>query len=93
MRLKIPHMGWNQIKIKQSQCPLWQGIDDFTHVYFCHSYYVQPTDPQVISTQTEYGIDFASSICRDNVLGVQFHPEKSQLMGLRILKNFKELPS
>ncbi len=91
--LKIPHMGWNQIILKQPDCPLLKGIEDKSNTYFCHSYYVKPADNSIICTSTDYGIDFASAICRNNLFGCQFHPEKSQEIGLRILKNFKELAS
>jgi glutamine amidotransferase len=89
-KLAVPHMGWNQLTIRQD-APLFRGIADGTNVYFVHSYYVKPTDSTVVATTTEYGIEFCSSICRDNVMATQFHPEKSQEMGLKILKNFGEL--
>ncbi len=87
-KLKVPQMGWNQIKIKQKKCPLFKGIADLSYVYFCHSYYVKPKSTATVATQTNYGINYASSIWKDNVFGVQFHPEKSQTIGLKILKNF-----
>lgn len=86
--LKVPHMGWNQIKIRDSQCPLFAGVSNMSNFYFCHSYYVNPQDPTIVATTTDYGIEFTSAIARDNVFGVQFHPEKSQTLGLEILKNF-----
>lgn len=89
--LKVPHMGWNQLNIKQASCPLWTGINENANVYFCHSFYVKPKDPKLVSTTTDYGIEFASSIAKDNVFGVQFHPEKSQVVGLKILENFTKL--
>ena len=88
--LKIPHMGWNGLKMKGS-CPLYKGIEDGAFVYFVHSYYVAPDDPRVIATTTEHGIEFVSSICRDNLMATQFHPEKSQRTGLQILANFAAL--
>ena len=88
--LKVPHMGWNQIRLRQD-APLFQGVDESSAVYFVHSYYVIPDDPTVVATVTDYGIEFCSAIRRDNVMAVQFHPEKSQQLGLRILKNFGEM--
>ncbi len=92
-KLKVPHMGWNQIKIQNSKCALFSGINDLANVYFCHSYFVQPKDPSIIGASTDYGVLFASAVCKKNLFGVQFHPEKSQTTGLQILKNFKELSS
>jgi len=85
---KVPHMGWNNLHI-DPDCPLYSGIEDGAYVYFVHSYYVDTDDAWTIST-TEYILDFASSVCRDQVYGVQFHPEKSGRAGLRILSNFIE---
>jgi len=90
LKLKVPQMGWNQLKLKGRDCPLLNGITDNSFVYFCHSYYADPGDEKVIAASTDYGIDFASVIWRENIFGVQFHPEKSQAAGLRILKNFVE---
>jgi len=87
---KIPHMGWNRIAIKKD-VPHLSGIPDGSYFYFVHSYYVVPSDDSVVATTTDYGIDFVSSIQKDNVYASQFHPEKSQELGLRILKNFGEL--
>ena len=89
--LKIPQIGWNQLHIKNADSPILKGIDESTNVYFCHSYFVKPADKTIISTTTKYAIDFTSSIYAGNILGVQFHPEKSQTVGLKILKNFNEL--
>lgn len=89
--LKIPHIGWNQIHKTKSQCPLLNNIPSGAYVYFCHSYYVVPEDKDVISATTDYGTDFASVISKENIFGMQFHPEKSQDIGLKILKNFIEL--
>lgn len=88
--LKVPHMGWNQLKVVRP-CPLYQGLAEGSGVYFVHSYHVQPTDAGVVATYTDYGRDFVSSIWRDNVMATQFHPEKSQAVGLQILKNFATL--
>lgn len=97
-RLKIPHMGWNDIKIrvrgqgagvKENQSsPIFNGIPDNSYFYFVHSYYVYPEDLDIISSTTEYGIKFVSSIWKDNIFACQFHPEKSQKLGLKILENF-----
>jgi glutamine amidotransferase len=85
--LKVPHMGWNQIEIRRP-APLFKGIDDGVSVYFVHSYYVVPEDESTVATVTDYGIPFCSAVWRDNVMATQFHPEKSQQVGLKILKNF-----
>jgi glutamine amidotransferase len=86
----VPHMGWNQLAIRR-KAPILDGIADGTYVYFVHSYYVVPKDADVIATETDYGGPFCSMVWRDNVYATQFHPEKSQAEGLRILKNFAEL--
>lgn len=88
--LKVPHMGWNQISIRRP-APLFRGIADGSAVYFVHSYYVDPADPAVAAAETEYGLSFCSAVWQDNIMAVQFHPEKSQQVGLQILKNFGEL--
>jgi len=88
--LKVPHMGWNQVCVKRCP-PAFIGIPDGTNFYFVHSYYVQPEDPSVIATTTDYGIEFCSSVWKDNIVATQFHPEKSQEKGLAILKNFGEM--
>ncbi|MBN2428692.1 MAG: imidazole glycerol phosphate synthase subunit HisH [Deltaproteobacteria bacterium] len=88
--LKVPHMGWNRIAF-QKRPPLFEGVQDGSFVYFVHSYYVVPDDPVVVATTTDYGISFCSSIWKDNIVACQFHPEKSQQVGLKILKNFGEM--
>jgi glutamine amidotransferase len=88
--LKVPHMGWNQLQIKRPS-PLLKDLPAGCGVYFVHSYHVVPTDSSVVATTTDYGGDFVSSIWRDNVLATQFHPEKSQKIGLQILANFAGL--
>jgi len=85
--LKIPHMGWNTAKIER-QPPIFTEIPDNSYFYFVHSFYVVPEDKGIIATTTEYGIDFCSMIWKDNVFATQFHPEKSQETGLKILKGF-----
>ena len=89
--LKIPQIGWNQLDIVKSDCPLYRGIAAGSYVYFVHSFYPQPVDTSIVATRTEYGDTFASSVWRDNVFATQFHPEKSQKIGLQLLKNFVEL--
>ena len=89
--LKVPHMGWNQLNLKQNKCPLFKNIPDQAEVYFCHSYFVKPKDKSVTATITDYGTEFTSSIAHNNIFGVQFHPEKSQTIGLTFLKNFVNL--
>jgi len=84
---KVPHIGWNSIEKKQ-EVELLRGIESGDFFYFVHSYYVIPRDEDCISTLTDYGISFASSISRENIFATQFHPEKSQKKGLRILENF-----
>ena len=85
--LKVPHMGWNQINVIRP-CPLYRDIPHGSGVYFVHGYHVRPTDAGVIATTTEYGRDFVSSVWQNNVMATQFHPEKSQAVGLKILENF-----
>ena len=86
---KVPHMGWNTIK-KQKESPFLDGIPAEEFVYFVHSYYVVPDDTSLIATTTPYGLSFASSIATDHLFACQFHPEKSQSVGLRILSNFAQ---
>lgn len=89
--LKVPHMGWNQIKLVNPQCALWRGLKDNAEVYFCHSYYVDPADNNIVAATTDYAVTYTSAICQGRVFGVQFHPEKSQAVGLKILENFVKL--
>jgi glutamine amidotransferase len=88
--LKVPHMGWNRCAIKRP-APALTGLADGTFFYFVHSYYVVPEDPQVIALEADYGHPFCAAVWRGNLFATQFHPEKSQADGLRILKNFAEL--
>jgi glutamine amidotransferase len=90
--LKVPHMGWNSISIRR-RAPALQDVPDNSHVYFVHSFHVVPEDKNVIATTTDYGMEFVSSIWKDNIFAVQFHPEKSQALGLSILKRFGEQKS
>ena len=85
--LSIPHMGWNRLLIKR-RAPIFEGIEDGTMFYFAHSYYATPRDEQIVATRTDYGIEFVSAVWKDNIYGIQFHPEKSGEKGLRVLKNF-----
>ncbi|WP_193337140.1 imidazole glycerol phosphate synthase subunit HisH [Devosia beringensis] len=88
--LKIPHMGWNRIS-RAAEHPLTRGLEDGVRFYFVHSYYFDPQDPAEILLEARYGIDFAAGVHRDNVMGVQFHPEKSHRFGMQLLKNYIEL--
>ena len=88
---KVPHMGWNQICIKNKSAKIFEGIKEASDVYFCHSYYVAPQEKNIIAATTPYGTEFTSAVAINNVFGVQFHPEKSQKVGLKILKNFAGL--
>jgi glutamine amidotransferase len=87
--LKVPHMGWNQIE-REWDHPLLQGVKSGAHTYFVHSYYCRPARAEDVIAHTEYGERFAAIAGRTNVVGIQFHPEKSQQVGLRILRNFVE---
>ncbi|HTU24623.1 MAG TPA: imidazole glycerol phosphate synthase subunit HisH [Pirellulales bacterium] len=87
---KVPHMGWNQLQIRRP-APVLAGLPDGVHCYFVHSYHVVPRDRSVIATETDYGGPFCSMIWRDNIFATQFHPEKSQADGLKILRNFATL--
>jgi len=89
--LKIPQIGWNQLEIAKPDCPLFRGVANGSYVYFVHSFYPQPVDAGIVATRTDYGDKFASAVWRDNVYATQFHPEKSQKIGLQLLKNFVEL--
>jgi glutamine amidotransferase len=88
--LKVPHMGWNQLHIRRA-APHLAGVPDGAEVYFVHSYYVAPRDPSLIATETDYPTPFTSSIWHANVFATQFHPEKSQHVGLTMLRNFAEI--
>ena len=90
MGLKVPHMGWNQLDVKHAS-PILRDLPAGCSVYFVHSYHVVPDDQSVIATTTDYGRPFVSSIWRDNIVATQFHPEKSQKVGLQILANFAKM--
>jgi glutamine amidotransferase len=87
---KIPHMGWNQI-VYANKPPIFEDIEEGSNYYFVHSYYVDPEDKGIIATTTDYGLKFASSIWSENICAVQFHPEKSGDVGLKVLANFGRL--
>jgi imidazole glycerol-phosphate synthase subunit HisH len=88
--LVVPHVGWNRIdQIREN--PLFNGVANRSFFYFVHSYYCEPTDQSVLVGETEYGLPYASVVAKDNICGVQFHPEKSQETGLRLLQNFARL--
>jgi glutamine amidotransferase len=89
LSVKIPHTGWNQVQVKKDAL-LFDQVNDGAYVYFNHSYYCQPGDHTDVVAEVDYGIRYACAVRRENVFGVQFHPEKSQAVGLRILKNFVE---
>lgn len=89
LSVKIPHTGWNQVEPKKDAL-LFNEVHSGTYVYFNHSYYCQPNDPTDVIAETNYGVRYACAVRRENVFGVQFHPEKSQKTGLQILKNFLE---
>jgi len=86
-RLKIPHMGWNKVH-HTGDHPLWRDIQQESRFYFVHSYFVEPQDQDLVAATTDYGIDFASAVAKDNLFAVQFHPEKSARDGLTLLRNF-----
>ncbi len=86
--LKVPQIGWNQLELTQPNHPLWRGLPARPHVYFVHSYFPEPADESIVTSRTTYGETFAASAARGRVAAVQFHPEKSQAVGLGILRNF-----
>ncbi len=89
--VKVPQIGWNEVQFSKPDCPILQGIESGSHFYFVHSYYPQPKDESIVATRTEYGVEFASAVWRDNMFATQFHPEKSQKVGLQLLTNFVNL--
>ena len=90
LSVKIPHTGWNQLRVKK-EALLFRRINDGAYVYFNHSYYCQVETPSNVIAETDYGIRYACSVRKQNIFGVQFHPEKSQAVGLQVLKNFLEV--
>ncbi len=97
LKLRVPHMGWNQVtrgqrsKVRGQECPLLRDIPEGSFVYFVHSYYAQPDDRSIVALETAYGVQFPAMVWRDNLYATQFHPEKSQAVGLQLLKNFVDL--
>jgi glutamine amidotransferase len=89
--LKVPQIGWNQLNIVRPDCPLFQGIPNGSYVYFVHSFFPRPADASITAAETTYGETFASAVWRENVFATQFHPEKSQAVGLQLLRNFVAL--
>ena len=87
--LKVPHMGWNQLSIKRRP-PAFAEVEDGANVYFVHSFYAKPDDEGVVAATSSYGVDFCAAVWKDNIVATQFHPEKSQSVGLSILKNFAQ---
>lgn len=90
--LKVPHMGWNQVELRK-ESPLFEGVPNGSYFYFVHSFCVETPDEEIVLGVTDYGISFPSAVCRGNIFGVQFHPEKSSTLGLRLLANFGRLVS
>ncbi len=88
--LKVPHMGWNTLELKLSDCPIFRGLPEKPSVYFVHSYYPEPADRTLISASANYPTEFPCAIWRDKMMATQFHPEKSQSIGLQMLRNFAE---
>ncbi len=86
--MKVPHMGWNTLELKKKNCPIFKGTKPGDYFYFVHSYFGVPEDPSWIQAETSYGRAFCSAIWKKNIFATQFHPEKSQAGGLRIIKNF-----
>ena len=89
--VKVPQIGWNGAQFSKPECPILQDIESGSHFYFVHSYYPEPKDESIVATHTEYGVGFASAVWRDNLFATQFHPEKSQKVGLQLLTNFVNL--
>jgi glutamine amidotransferase len=87
-KLKVPHMGWNTLLLKKKACPLMENVRAEDHFYFVHSYYAVPEEREDALSTTRYGVDFCSSVRRGNIFATQFHPEKSQQAGLRLVENF-----
>ena len=89
--IKVPHMGWNGLSVARPDCPLLNGLEDGCEVYFVHSYFAMPTDQNIIVATTDHGGEFCAVVQQDNLLATQFHPEKSQANGLKMLENFAKL--
>ncbi len=89
--LKIPQIGWNQLELAKPECPLFRGVAENSYVYFVHSFFPKPADDSIVASRTTYGETFASAVWRNNIFATQFHPEKSQGVGLQLLRNFVEM--
>jgi len=89
--IKIPQIGWNQVSIQKPDCPIFDGIDSGSYFYFVHSYFPEPTDLSIVASRTTYGVEFCSAVWKQNVFATQFHPEKSQKSGSKLLANFVNL--
>jgi len=89
--IKIPQIGWNQLHLVKTGSPFFRGVEEGSYVYFVHSYFPVPENRSIVATETDYGVTFASSVAWNNVYATQFHPEKSQKVGLQLLKNFVDL--
>lgn len=86
---KVPHMGWNSVAMTDTSMPIWNGLNDDDHVYFVHSFYPEPQDQSIVAARTHYaGVEFAAAVCKGAVWATQFHPERSQQVGLQVLRNF-----
>jgi len=86
--IKIPQIGWNQVNFQKADCPIFNGIDSGSYFYFVHSYFPEPSDSSIVASRTTYGIEFCSAVWKENVFATQFHPEKSQKAGMKLLVNF-----
>ncbi len=87
-KLKVPQIGWNKLHIQKTECPMFKDIENQSYFYLVHSFYVDPIDKGVVAGKTDYGLEYCSCLWRDNVFATQFHPEKSQKVGLKMLQNF-----
>jgi len=85
---KVPQIGWNAVNQKKTDCPMFADVDAGAYFYFVHSFYVAPEDSGIVAGETDYGLKYCSAVWKDNVFAAQFHPEKSQAVGLQMLKNF-----
>ena len=88
--LKVPHMGWNAARLRAPESAPWQGLGATPYFYYVHSYFPSPADDSLVAADTEYGVDFAAAVQRGRLVAVQFHPEKSQKSGMRLIGNFLE---
>ena len=89
--MKVPQIGWNTVKFSKKGCPIFKGIDDESYFYFVHSYYCANDEKEFTAGTTDYGVEYTSALWKENIFAVQFHPERSQNAGLKILQNFIEL--